>query len=157
QGRGNRGEDAGCRCTAETAAQPRRTARPFAAHSQDGRAGRHELPVLQEADACDRRRDFRAARRDPGPIPGNCHRPRLACRACERIVEAPAPEHLIKSGLPTEAMVASVLLAKYRWHLPLYRQAKMLAAQGLDLDRSTLAFWVGYAAAELMPLYERLK
>jgi transposase len=85
------------------------------------------------------------------------HRPRLACRACERIVEAPAPEHLIKSGLPTEAMVASVLVAKYAWHLPLYRQAKMLTAQGLDLDRSTLAFWVGYAAAELMPLYERLK
>src|SRR5262249_29814008 len=54
-------------------------------------------------------------------------------------------------------MVASVLVAKYGWHLPLYRQAKMLAAQGLDLDRSTLAFWVGYAAAELMPLYERLK
>ena len=85
------------------------------------------------------------------------HRPKLACRACERIVEAPAPEHLIKSGLPTEAMVASVLVAKYGWHLPLYRQAKMLAAQGLDLDRSTLAFWVGYAAAELTPLYERLK
>jgi transposase len=85
------------------------------------------------------------------------HRPRLACRACERIVEAPAPEHLIQSGLPTEAMVASVLVAKYGWHLPLYRQAKMLAAQGLDLDRSTLAFWVGYAAAELQPLYQRLK
>ena len=85
------------------------------------------------------------------------HRPKLACRVCERIVQAPAPEHLIKSGLPTEAMVASVLVAKYGWHLPLYRQAKMLAAQGLDLDRSTLAFWVGYAAAELMPLYERLK
>jgi transposase len=85
------------------------------------------------------------------------HRPKLACRACERIVQAPAPDHLIKSGLPTEAMVASVLVAKYGWHLPLYRQAKMLGAQGLDLDRSTLAFWVGYAAAELMPLYERLK
>jgi hypothetical protein len=41
------------------------------------------------------------------------HRPEYACRACERIVEAPAPEHLIKSGLPTEAMVASVLVAKY--------------------------------------------
>src|SRR5262249_22421022 len=40
-------------------------------YSRDGRAGRHELPVLQEADACDRRRDVRAARRDPGPIPGN--------------------------------------------------------------------------------------
>jgi hypothetical protein len=54
-------------------------------------------------------------------------------------------------------MVTSVLVAKYGWHLPLYRQAKMLAAQGLDLDRSTLAFWVGYAAAELTPLYQRLK
>jgi transposase len=72
------------------------------------------------------------------------HRPRLACRACERIVQAPAPEHLIKSGLPTETMVASVLVAKYGWHLPLYRQAKMLAAQGLDLDRSTNALLLGF-------------
>ena len=85
------------------------------------------------------------------------HRPKLACRACEKVVQANAPEHLIKSGLPTEAMVASVLVAKYGWHLPLYRQSKMLAAQGLDIDRSTLAFWVGYAACELTPLYERLK
>src|SRR5271165_5498278 len=80
------------------------------------------------------------------------HRPKLACRACER-----SPEHLIKAGLPTEAMVASVLVAKYGWHLPLYRQSKMLACQGIDIDRSTLAFWVGYAAAEIAPLYERLK
>jgi len=85
------------------------------------------------------------------------HRPKLACRACEKIVQSPAPEHLIKSGLPTEAMVASVLVAKYGWHLPLYRQEKMLSCQGIEIDRSTLAFWVGYAAAELMPLYERLK
>lgn len=85
------------------------------------------------------------------------HRPKLACRACETIIEVPAPEHLIKAGLPTEAMVASVLVAKYGWHLPLYRQAKMIASQGITLDRSTLAFWVGYAAAELEPLYERLK
>jgi transposase len=85
------------------------------------------------------------------------HRPKFACRACEKVVQESAPEHLIKSGLPTEAMVASVIVAKYGWHLPLYRQAKMLAMQGIDIDRSTLAFWVGYAAAELAPLYERLK
>jgi transposase len=85
------------------------------------------------------------------------HRPKLACRTCETIVQANAPEHLIQSGLPTEAMVASVLVAKYGWHLPLYRQERMLACQGIEMDRSTLAFWVGYAAAELMPLYERLK
>jgi transposase len=85
------------------------------------------------------------------------HRPKLACRACEKIAQAPAKEHLIKSGLPTEAMVAAVLVAKYGWHLPLYRQAKMLLSQGIEIDRSTLCFWVGYAAGELMPLYERLK
>lgn len=53
-------------------------------------------------------------------------------------MQAPAPEHLIKSGLPTEAMVASVLVAKYGWHLPLYRQAKMLAAKA---SISTARHW----------------
>jgi hypothetical protein len=70
---------------------------------------------------------------------------------------APAPERLIKGGLPTEAMVAYVLVAKYAWHLPLYRQAQMLLAQGLDIKRAIMAFWVGYAAAELEPLYVRLR
>ena len=86
------------------------------------------------------------------------HRPKYACRACEEaVVQAPAPERLIKGGLPTEAMVASVLVAKYAWHLPLYRQAQMLAVQGLDIKRAVLAFWVGYAAAELKPIYARLR
>ena len=86
------------------------------------------------------------------------HRPKYACRACEQaVVQAPAPERLIKGGLPTEAMVASVLVAKYAWHLPLYRQAQMLAAQGLDINRAVLAFWVGYAAAELKPIHARLR
>jgi transposase len=86
------------------------------------------------------------------------HRPKYACRACEEaVVQAPAPERLIKGGLPTEAMVASVLVAKYAWHLPLYRQAQMLAPQGLDIKRAVLAFWVGYAAAELKPVYARLR
>jgi transposase len=86
------------------------------------------------------------------------HRPKYACRTCEQaVVQAGAPERLIKGGLPTEAMVASVLVAKYAWHLPLYRQAQMLVAQGLDIKRSILAFWVGYAAAELKPIYVRLR
>ena len=86
------------------------------------------------------------------------HRPKYACRACEQaVVQAPAPERLIKGGLPTEAMVASILVAKYAWHLPLYRQAQMLLAQGVDIKRAILAFWVGYAAAELKPLHLRLR
>jgi len=86
------------------------------------------------------------------------HRPKYACRACtDGVVQAPAPERLIKGGLPTEAMVAYVLVAKYAWHLPLYRQAQMLLAQGIDIKRAVLAFWVGYAAAELHPLWLRLR
>ncbi len=86
------------------------------------------------------------------------HRPQYACRACEQgMVQAPAPERLIKGGLPTEAMVAAVLVAKYAWHLPLYRQSQMLLSQGIAIERATLAFWVGYAAAELKPLYLRLR
>ena len=85
-------------------------------------------------------------------------RPKYGCRACAgAVVQAPAPERLIRSGLPTEALVAYVLVSKYAWHLPLYRQAQILLAQGIEIDRSVLAFWVGYAAAELMPLWRHLR
>jgi len=86
------------------------------------------------------------------------HRPKYACRTCEQaVVQAPAPERLIKGGLPTEAMVAHALVSKYAWHLPLYRQSQILRSQGLEIKRSTLAFWVGYAAAELKPVYLRMR
>jgi transposase len=73
------------------------------------------------------------------------HRPKYACRACEEaVVQAPAPERLIKGGLPTEAMVAHVLVSKYAWHLPLYRQSQILRSQGLDIDRAVLAGVLGW-------------
>lgn len=85
-------------------------------------------------------------------------RPKLACRACHGVVlQHAAPERLIKGGLPTERLVAHVIDAKYHWHLPLYRQAQMMAMHGLAIDRSTLAFWVGYAAQELKPLWHHLR
>jgi transposase len=84
-------------------------------------------------------------------------RPKYGCRACESaVVQAPAPARLIEGGLPTEAMIAHVLVGKYADHLPLYRQSQIYARQGIELDRSTLADWVGSAAAELRPLHERL-
>jgi transposase len=86
------------------------------------------------------------------------HRPKYGCRGCESaVVQAPAPEHLIKNGIPTEGMVATVVVDKHAWHKPLYRQAEHMALQGLPIDRSTLADWVGTAAAELTPVYERMK
>ena len=85
-------------------------------------------------------------------------RPKLACRACSGVVvQAPAPPRLIEGGIPTEATVAHVLVARYADHLPLYRQAQMMARQGVAIDRSTLAFWVGYAGSEIAPVVHRLK
>lgn len=84
-------------------------------------------------------------------------RPKYACRTCEDVVvQAPAPARLIEGGLPTEATVAQVLVSKYADHLPLYRQAQIYARQGVNLDRSTLADWVGRAAFLLRPVHERL-
>lgn len=84
-------------------------------------------------------------------------RPKYACRSCtDGIVQAPAPARLVPAGLPTEATVAHVLVAKYADHLPLYRQAQIISRQGIDLDRSTLADWVGRAAFELRPVFDAL-
>ena len=84
-------------------------------------------------------------------------RPKYACRACEEgVAQAPAPARLIEGGLPTEATVAHVLVSKYADHLPLYRQAQIYARQAIDLDRSTLADWVGRAAWHLRPVHELL-
>lgn len=69
---------------------------------------------------------------------------------------ASAPARLIPGGMPTEATVAHVLVAKYADHLPLYRQAQIYSRQGVDLDRSTLADWVGRAAFELRPVHDAL-
>jgi transposase len=84
-------------------------------------------------------------------------RPKYACRACtDGVTQAPAPARLIEGGMPTEALVADVLVSKYAWHLPLYRQAQILETEGISIDRSTLANWVGFAAFELAPLHDRL-
>jgi transposase len=73
-------------------------------------------------------------------------RPKYACRACNRIVQAPAPERPIAGGLATPGLIAQVLVAKYCDHLPLYRQAKIFARHGAEVSRSTLSGWVGAAA-----------
>ncbi len=84
-------------------------------------------------------------------------RPRYGCRSCESaVVQAPAPERPLTGGIATEAVLAQVLVAKYSEHLPLYRQAQIFARNGIDLDRSTLANWVGRACWWLRPLAELL-
>ena len=84
-------------------------------------------------------------------------RPKLSCGCCSRIVQEPAPNRPIDKGLAGPGLLAHVLVAKYADHLPLYRQSEIYARAGVELDRSTMADWVGGASRILRPLVEALK
>src|SRR3546814_5734597 len=80
----------------------------------------------------------------------------MVCRSCgDSVAQAKAPAHVVPGGLPREALLADILVKKYADHLPLYRQAQMLARQGVTIDRATLAGWVGRAAGYLKPIVDR--
>ena len=81
-------------------------------------------------------------------------REKFSCRACEAITQPPAPSHPIARGRAGPKLLAHVLFSKYGLHLPLNRQSAVYAREGIDLDVSTLADWVGAAAATLMPLVD---
>ncbi len=83
-------------------------------------------------------------------------REKFSCRACEAITQPPAPSHPIARGRAGPALLAQVLFAKYALHLPLNRQSAAYAREGIDLGVSTLADWVGAAAATLTPLVEAI-
>jgi len=79
-------------------------------------------------------------------------RPRFACSCCDCFTQAPLPSRPIERGRPGPGLLAHVLVNKYADHLPLYRQSQIFDREGLDLDRSTLADWVGKSTALLEPL-----
>jgi transposase len=79
-------------------------------------------------------------------------RPKLSCVRCQHIVQAHAPSRPIARGMAGPGLLAHVLVSKYADHLPLYRQAQIYARQGVELDRSTLADWVGDCSRLLRPL-----
>lgn len=83
-------------------------------------------------------------------------RPKYACRRCETVTQVPAPERVIAGGPATPALLSHVLISKYCDHLPLYRQSQMFARQSVELERSTLAGWVGGACWWLDALHAKL-
>jgi transposase len=84
-------------------------------------------------------------------------RPKLSCSRCERIVQAAAPSRPIERGMAGPGLLAHVLTSKYADHLPLYRQSEIYARQGVELERSTLADWVGSTSQLLTPLVDALR
>jgi transposase len=83
-------------------------------------------------------------------------RPKLSCRACETVVQAPMPSLPIERGRPGPALLAHVLVAKYGDHQPLHRQSEIYARGGVTIDRSVMAGWVGEMAAKLDPLVQAI-
>lgn len=83
-------------------------------------------------------------------------RPKYGCRACGNLHQAPTSERPIAKGLATAGLLAHMIVSKYCDHVPLYRQSQIFARQGVTLNRSTLANWVGGAAWWLEPLHARL-
>jgi transposase len=81
-------------------------------------------------------------------------RPKLACRACEAVFQAPSPDLPITKGRPGPGLISHVAVAKYCDGLPLYRQSDIYARQGIEIDRQTLADWMGHAAWWFAPLAE---
>lgn len=84
-------------------------------------------------------------------------RPKLTCSKCDQIVQAPAPSRPIERGVAGPRLLAHVLVSKYADHLPLYRQSEIYGRHGVDLERSTLADWVGGSSQLLEPLLEALR
>jgi transposase/uncharacterized protein (DUF1810 family) len=84
-------------------------------------------------------------------------RPRKACSRCEAICQSPLPPRPIEKGRPGPGLLAHVLVNKYADHSPLYRQSQIFAREGIDLNRSTLADWVGTSAALLEPLADAIR
>ena len=83
-------------------------------------------------------------------------RPKLSCRTCETIIQAPAPDLPIEKGRPGPGLVANVVVSKYLDGLPLYRQSAILAREGIEIERATLADWVGHVAWWVMPLAQMI-
>ena len=128
-----------------------------------------ELPrneqVLSPGESCKCGGELRAIGEDvteeleyvPGRfIVNRIVRPRMACKCCDKIVQAALPSRPIERGRPGAGLLAHVLVSKYADHCPLYRQSQIMERDGIDLDRSTLAGWVGQSTKLLEPLAEAI-
>jgi len=121
--------------------------------------------VLSPGEACKCGGELRAIGEDvteeleyvPGRfIVNRILRPRMACKCCDKIVQAALPSRPIERGRPGAGLLAHVLVNKYADHCPLYRQSQIFAREGIDLDRSTLAGWVGQSTKLLEPLADAI-
>src|SRR5271165_2181782 len=143
-------------------ARPPRKSRALAAHLR--REIRVHLPAHTKCPCCSG--ELRKLGEDCSEmleyVPGSFYvirhvRPKMSCRKCSCVVQATAPERVIDRGLPGAGLLAHIVTAKFCDHTPLYRQSQIFAREGVELDRSILARWVGEVASLLEPVAEVLR
>src|SRR6202166_3468505 len=162
----NRAEQATFPATLPTAPEPQRTTRP-ARRPLPEHLPRETQKILPKPTACpDCGGELRHLGEDVAEtlewVPASFKvirqvRPKLACGRCDKIVQAEAPSRPIPRGLAGPGLLAHVLVSKYCDHLPLYRQEEIYEREGVELNRATLADWVGGASGLLQPLIEALR
>lgn len=84
-------------------------------------------------------------------------RPKYACRGCDKIVQAPAPDLVVSKGMAGPGLIADIAISKYCDGVPLYRQSAMLARLGIEVSRSAMAEWMGALAWWTKPIYDLIK
>jgi transposase len=84
-------------------------------------------------------------------------RPKYSCACCAQIVQAAAPSRPIDRGVMAPGMLAQLAVAKYAYHLPLYRQGQMYAHDGVELEGSTMSDAIGGISRLLTPLVDALR
>jgi transposase len=162
----NRAEQATFPATLPTAPEPQRTTRP-ARRPLPEHLPRETQKILPKPTACpDCGGELRHLGEDVAEtlewVPASFKvirqvRPKLACGRCDKIVQAEAPSRPIPRGLAGPGLLAHVLVSKYCDHLPLYRQEEIYEREGVELNRATLADWMGGASGLLQPLIEALR
>ena len=81
-------------------------------------------------------------------------REKFSCRSCEAITQPPAPSHPIARGRAGPVLLAEIAFGKFCLHLPLHRQSRAFAREGVEIDVSTMADWVGAVSVALKPMVE---
>lgn len=154
-------QDSARESSKDTSAKPRRVARAFPAHLP--REIVMHAPVSCDCPECGS--SMRKLGEDvsemlnylPGTFTVIRHvRPKLSCVRCSKVIQLPAPSRPIERGMPAAGLLAQVIVAKYADHCPLYRQQAIYRRSGIDLDRATLAAWVGQVSDRLDPLVAAL-
>jgi transposase len=81
---------------------------------------------------------------------------KYGCRACDSIVMAPKPAAPLPKAIAGASLLTDVILNKYQYHLPLYRQSKIMKSHHMIISDKTLANWVMASGDALLKIYEAM-